>query len=157
MAGDITQANAVADELGKRFPLDTVVDNIWLPLIRAEVELGRGNPAKAIELLQPATPYEIGWDGRLMPVYARGQAHLKANQGREAAAEFQKLLDHRQIAFTSASCSIAHLQLGRARVLVGDNAGARTAYQDFFALWKDADADVPILKEAKAEYAKLQQ
>ena len=110
-----------------------------------------------MELLQPATPYELGWDARLLPVYTRGQAYLKAKQGREAAAEFQKLLDHRQIGFTSAICSIAHLQLGRARVLAGDNAGARTAYQDFFALWKDADPDVPILKEAKAEYAKLQQ
>jgi eukaryotic-like serine/threonine-protein kinase len=155
MAGDVPQANAVADELSKRFPLDTEVQNIWLPVIRAEIELGRGSPVKAVELLQPTTPYELGWDARLQPIYARGQAYLKAKQGREAAAEFQKLLDHHQIGFTSAVCSIAHLQLGRARALSGDNAGARTAYQDFFALWKDADPDVPILKEAKAEYAKL--
>jgi serine/threonine protein kinase/tetratricopeptide (TPR) repeat protein len=157
MAGDFTQANAVADELSKRFPLDTVVNNIWLPIIRAEIELGRDSPTKAVELLRPATPYELGWDARLLPVYVRGRAYIKANQGREAAAEFQKLLDHRQIGFTSPTCSIAQLQLGRARVLAGDKPGARTAYQDFFALWKDADPDVPILKEAKAEYAKLQQ
>jgi eukaryotic-like serine/threonine-protein kinase len=157
MAGDFAQANAVVDELSKRFPLDTFVNNIWLPLIRAEIELGRGSPAKAVELLQPATPYEPGWDARLLPVDTRGRAYLKAKQGREAAAEFQKLLDHRQIGFTSAICSIAHLQLGRARVLAGDDSSARTAYQDFFALWKDADPDVSILKEAKAEYAKLQQ
>jgi eukaryotic-like serine/threonine-protein kinase len=155
-AGDVTQANAVADELSKRFPLDTFVNNIWLPLISAEIEFGRGSPAKAVDLLQPATPYELGWEARLLPIYTRGQAYLKAKQGREAAAEFQKLLDHRQICFTSAICSLAHLQLGRARVLTGDKAGARTAYQDFFALWKDADPDVPILKEAKSEYAKLQ-
>ncbi len=155
MAGDVAQANAVADELSKRFPLDTVVENVWVPLIRAEIELGRGGPAKAVELLQPATPYELGWDARLLPVDTRGRAYLKAKQGREAAAEFQKLLDHRQIGVTAAIFSIAHLQLGRARALSGDNAGARTAYQDFFALWKDADPDVPILKEAKAEYARL--
>jgi eukaryotic-like serine/threonine-protein kinase len=157
MAGDVAQANAVANELSKRFPLDTLVENVWVPLIRAEIELGRGSPAKAVELLQPATPYELGWDARLLPVDTRGRAYLKAKQGREAAAEFQKLLDHRQIGLTSAISSIAHLQLGRARALSGDNGGARTAYQDFFTLWKDADPDVPILKEAKAEYARLQQ
>ena len=84
-------------------------------------------------------------------------AYLKARQGPEAAAEFQKILDHRGICLTAPECSLAHLQLGRARALSGDNAGARTAYQDFLALWKDADPDVPILKEAKAEYAKLPQ
>ncbi len=157
MAGDVPQASAVADELSKRFPLDTSTSNIWLPMIRAEIELGRGNPAKAIELLQPAIPYAIGWDARMVPHYIRGQAYLKAKQAPEAAAEFQKLLDHRGICITSAFCSLSHLQWGRARALAGDSASARTAYQDFFALWKDADPDVPILKEAKAEYAKLPQ
>ena len=123
MAGDVPQANAVADELSKRFPLDTFVNNIWLPVIHAEIEIDRGSPAKAVELLQPATPYELGWDARLLPIYTRGQAYLKAKQGREAAAEFQKLLDHRQIGFTSSISSIAHLQLGRARALSGDNGG----------------------------------
>ena len=92
-----------------------------------------------------------------MPNYLRGQAYLKAKQGKEAAAEFQRILDQRGVCVASAFCSLSHLQLGRARAMSGDNAGARTAYQDFFALWKDADPDVPILKEAKAEYAKLPQ
>ena len=108
-------------------------------------------------MLQAGVSYEFGWTARVLPNYVRGQAYLKARQGPEAAAEFQKILDHRGICLTSPVCSLAHLQLGRARALSGDNAGARTAYQDFFALWKDADPDVPILKEAKAEYAKLQQ
>jgi predicted Zn-dependent protease len=91
------------------------------------------------------------------PNYVRGQAYLKARQGKEAAAEFQKILDHRGVCQTSPECALSHLQLGRARALAGDNPGARGAYQDFFALWKDADPDIPILKEAKAEYAKLPQ
>jgi hypothetical protein len=90
-----------------------------------------------------------------LPSYIRGQAYLKTRQGSEAAAEFQKILDHRGLCMVSPECSLSHLQLGRARAISGDNAGARTAYQDFFALWKDADPDVPVLKEAKAEYAKL--
>ena len=126
------------------------------PSIRAEIEINRGNPAKAIELLQVASPYEFGWASRVLPNYVRGQAYLKARQGKEAAAEFQKILDHRGVCQTLPECALAHLQLGRARALAGDNPGARGAYQDFFALWKDADPDIPILKEAKAEYAKLQ-
>ena len=92
-----------------------------------------------------------------MPSYVRGQAYLHLHQGKEAAEQFQNILNHRGVCGTLPACSLAHLQLGRARALSGDNAGARTAYQDFFALWKDADPDVPILKEAKAEYAKLPQ
>jgi serine/threonine protein kinase/tetratricopeptide (TPR) repeat protein len=156
MAGDFTQASAIADDLTKRFPLDTMTGNLWVPMIRAQVELARGSPAKVVELLQPSVPYELGWDARMWPIYMRGQAYLKAKQGPEAAAAFQKILDHRGICVTSPLCSLSHLQLGRARALAGDNGGARTAYQDFLALWKDADPDVPILKEAKAEYSKLQ-
>jgi hypothetical protein len=92
-----------------------------------------------------------------MPSYVRGVAYLRLRQGKEAAEQFQNILNHRGVCWTLPTCSLAHLQLGRARSLSGDNAGARTAYQDFFALWKDADPDVPILKEAKAEYAKLPQ
>ncbi len=157
MAGDLTQASAIADELTKRFPLDTTSVNLWVPMIRAQVELARGSPAKVVELLQPTVPYELGWDARMWPIYIRGQAYLKAKQGPEAAAEFQKILDHRAICITSPLCPLSHLQLGRARAMAGDNGGARTAYQDFLALWKDGDPDVPILKEAKAEYAKLPQ
>jgi len=156
MAGDISQATAAADELSKRFPADTLVNNVWVPSIRAQIEISRGNPAKAIELLQVASPYEFGWASRIQSNYVRGQAYLKARQGKEAAAEFQKIVDHRGTCLTLPACALSHLQLGRARALAGDNPGARGAYQDFFALWKDADPDIPVLKEAKAEYAKLQ-
>jgi serine/threonine protein kinase/tetratricopeptide (TPR) repeat protein len=156
-AGDVTPAAAIADELIKRFPTDTLVNNVAAPSIRAQVELSRGSPAKALELLPAATPFEFGWPARVMPSYVRGQAYLHLRQGKEAAEQFQNILNHRGVCGTLATCSLAHLGLGRARALSGDNAGARTAYQDFFALWKDADPDVPILKEAKAEYAKLPQ
>ncbi len=156
MAGDTRQAAAVVDELSKRFPGDTVVNNSWGPTIRSEIEVNRGNASKAIELLQLASPYETGLVVRLVPNYARGQAYLKARQAKEAAAEFQKILDHRGVCQTAPACALSHLQLGRAHALSGDAAAARTAYQDFFAIWKDADPAIPILKEAKAEYGKLQ-
>jgi tetratricopeptide (TPR) repeat protein len=156
-AGDFAQAAAIADDLSKRFPTDTLVNNVAIPSIRAQVELSRSNPGKAIELLQTAAAFEFGWPARVMPSYVRGQAYLHLRQGKEAAEQFQNILNHRGICGTMVTCSLAHLQLGRARAISGDNAGARTAYQDFFALWKDADPDVPILKEAKAEYAKLPQ
>jgi tetratricopeptide (TPR) repeat protein len=155
MAGDVRQATATADELGKHFPSDTFVNSVWLPFIRSEIEINRGNPGKAIEDLQAASPYEFGFFPRMLPSYLRGQAYLRARQGKEAAAEFQKVLDRRGVCQTSPQCTLAHLQLARARVLSGDSAGARGAYQDFFAIWKDADPDIPLLKEAKAEYAKL--
>jgi eukaryotic-like serine/threonine-protein kinase len=155
-AGDVAQASAITDELSQGFPTDTLVNNVWLPSIRAQVEIGQGHPEKAIELLQTTALYEFGWPARLIPSYVRGQAYLRMRQGKEAAEQFQNILNHRGTCGTLATCSLAHLQLGRARALSGDDAGARTAYQDFFALWKEADPDVPILKEAKAEYAKLQ-
>ena len=155
LAGDLTQAAAIADELNKNYPTHTLVNAIWVPPIRAQIEIDRGDPAKAIELLRVVSPYEFGVAARVFPNYVRGQAYLKTRQGPEAVAEFQKILDHRGICGVSPECSLTHLQLGRARALSGDNAGARAAYQDFLALWKDADSDIPILKEAKAEYAKL--
>jgi serine/threonine protein kinase/tetratricopeptide (TPR) repeat protein len=155
MAGDFAEASPLADELSKRYPTDTFVTNTWVPSIRGLIEINRGSPAKAIELLRAATPYEFGWPTRILPNYVRGLAYLKTKQGKEGAEEFQKILDHRGVCGTSPLCSLSHLQLARARLLSGDNAGARTAYQDFFALWKDADSDIPILKEAKTEYAKL--
>ena len=157
LAGDSAQATAAANELSKLSPLDTIVNSVNLPMIRAGAAISQDNPGKAIESLQASIPYEFGWEARVMPNYIRGLALLKMRQGKEAAAEFQKILDHRGLCLFSPMCSLSHLQLGRARALSGDNAGARTAYQDFFALWKDADPDIPILKEAKAEYAKLQQ
>jgi serine/threonine protein kinase/tetratricopeptide (TPR) repeat protein len=156
MAGAFAEASPLADELSKRYPTDTFVTNTWVPSIRGLIEINRSNPAKAIESLRAATPYEFGWPTRVLPNYVRGLAYLKARQGKEGAEEFQKILDHRGVCGTSPICSLTHVQLARARLLSGDNAGARTAYQDFFALWKDADPDIPILKEAKAEYAKLQ-
>jgi len=155
MVGDVRQATATADELSKRFPTDTWVNSVWIPSIRGQIEINRGNPGKAIEMLRPASPYEFGLFPRMFPTYIRGQAYLQAKQGKEAAAEFQKVLDHRGSCQTAPHCALSQLQLARARVLSGDAAGARTAYQDFFAIWKDADPDIPILKEAKAEYAKL--
>ena len=156
-AGEAAQATAIVDELTKRFPSDTLVNNVWVPSIRSQIELNRSNPSKAVELLQAATPIEFGWPARLMPSYVRGQAYLHLHQGKDAAEQFQNILNHRGVCGTMATCSLAHLQLGRARALSGDSSGARAAYQDFFALWKDADPDIPILKEAKAEYAKLPQ
>jgi hypothetical protein len=155
--GDVSQAAAAADQVSKRFPTQTFIQDVAVPMIRAEIETSRGNPGKAIELLQTASPYELGSRFRCQPSYVRGRAYLKAREGKKAMAEFQRILDHRGICQTSPLCTLSHLQLGRARALTGDNAGARTAYQDFFALWKDADPDIPILKEAKAEYAKLPQ
>jgi tetratricopeptide (TPR) repeat protein len=155
-AGDARQAAGTADELSKRFPADTLVNQVWVPAIRGAVEVNHGSPAKTIQLLQVASPYEFGFAARLAPVYVRAQAYLKTGQGKEAAAEFQKILDHRGVCQTLPTCALSHLQLGRARAMAGDNPGASGAYQDFFALWKDADPDIPILKDAKAEYAKLQ-
>jgi serine/threonine protein kinase/tetratricopeptide (TPR) repeat protein len=156
-AGDDREAEAAAQQLVQESPLDTLVNAVHVPVIRAGIALNQGNPGKAVELLQAATPYEFGFAAGVQPNYVRGLAYLKLHQGKEAAVEFQKILDHPGICmFALPTCSLARLQLGRARAEAGDAAGARTAYQDFFALWKDADPDIPILKEAKAEYAKLQ-
>jgi hypothetical protein len=156
-SGDAARAEKLAEELAKRFPLDTMINRYWLPTIRASIEIDRGNPAKAIDLLQPVAPYDLArpFVG-LYPVYIRGQAYLLFRRGGEAAAEFQKILDHRGIALNEPTGALAHLGLARAYALQGESAKARVAYQDFFGLWKDADSDIPILKQAKAEYAKLQ-
>jgi eukaryotic-like serine/threonine-protein kinase len=162
LAGDAAHEQSLADDLGKRFPQDTVVQSVWLPTIRAQIETGRKNPARSIELLQAAAPYELGMlsgsavNSCLYPVYVRAEAYLGAHQGQLAAAEFQKILDHRGLLWNCATGTLAHLGLARAYAMQGDTSKAKAAYQDFFALWKDADPDIPILKEAKAEYAKLQ-
>jgi tetratricopeptide (TPR) repeat protein len=156
LTGDTSQAQRLAEQLNTDFPLATLIQGYWLPTIRAIIELGHGNAAKALGLLQATSPYELGGQGSLLPAYVRGQAYLLAHNGTAAAAEFQKLLDHRGIVLNFVTGSLAHLQLGRAYAMAGDTAKAKSAYQDFFALWKDADPDIPILKEAKAEYAKLQ-
>jgi serine/threonine protein kinase/tetratricopeptide (TPR) repeat protein len=161
LAGDAAHAQLLADDLAKRFPQDTVVQSVWLPTIHAHIETGRKNAARSIELLQAAAPYELGMlsgsatNSCLYPVYVRAEAYLSAQQGPAAAAEFQKILDHRGLLWNCATGALAHLGLGRAYAMQGDTVKARAAYQDFLALWKDADPDVPVLKEAKAEYAKL--
>ena len=157
---DGTRAERLASEIGQRFPNDFLLNNVWLPEIHAQIATSRDNPTQAIKLLQAALPYELGRVPPpifyLYPVYLRGQAYLRAQQGGSAAQEFQKVLDHRGITGNSPVTPLAHLGLARAYALSDDTTKAKTAYQDFFALWKDADPDIPILKEAKAEYAKLQ-
>jgi eukaryotic-like serine/threonine-protein kinase len=154
-AGDAVRAQTLADDLGKRFPENAIVQFNYLPTIRAQLALSRTDSPKAIEALQAAAAYELGSPGGLYPVYVRGEAYLAAHQGREAAAEFQKILDHRGIVLNEPIGAVAHLQIGRAYVLQGDTAKAKAAYQDFLSLWKDADPDIPILIAAKSEYAKL--
>ena len=160
-ASDPAHAQSLADDLNNRFAQDTVVQMVWLPTIRAQIEAGRKHPGKSIELLQATTPYELGMlsasasDSCLYPVYVRAQAYLSEQQS-GAAAEFQKILDHPGLLWNCATGALAHLGLARAYALEGKTANARAAYQDFFTLWKDADPDIPILKQATAEYAKLQ-
>ena len=152
MAGDAAASQKLAADLNQRFPDATSVRFCYLPAIRAALALHQGNPQEAIDNLSATSPYELLWHSGLMAVYLRGEAYLAAHQGAQAAVEFRKVLDHRFIAYAS---PLAHLQLGRAYAIQGNAAQARSAYQDFFALWKDADPDIPILKQAKAEYAKL--
>jgi predicted Zn-dependent protease len=157
-AGDTVKAKALADALGKRFPEDTWVQFKYLPSINAKLALSRKDAAKAVEILQHAAPYELGANGggSFYPIYVRGEAYLAAHQGGEAAAEFQKILDHRVILRNLPLGALTRLQLARAYAMQGDRAKAKAAYQDFLTLWKDADPDIPIYKQAKAEYARLQ-
>jgi len=155
MIGDTTRAQSVHDDISKQFPEDTIFQSILLPSLQATIEYGRGDFAKAIDALQPVTQFELSSATNLDPAYLRGMVYLKLNKGAEAAAEFQKLIDHRGVVSTSITGPLAHLGLARARVLQNDAAGARTEYQNFLALWKDADPDIPIFKQAQAEYAKL--
>ena len=160
--GDVKRAEALMQDLQKRFPFHTMVQSYWLPTIRAQVAMVNQQPQQAIDMVQAALPVELGQPVStqgpycLYPVYVRGEAYLAADQGSAAAAEFQKLIDHRGITWSCATGALARLGLGRAYALAGDKTKADAAYRDFLALWKDADPDIPILKEAKAEYAKLQ-
>jgi len=155
LAGDTAHATRLADDLSKRLPEDTIVQFAYLPVLRAEASLRDGNSRTAMEALAAAAPYELGARGSVA-IWLRGEVYLVERQGREAAVEFQKILDHRGDVLNFPLGALAHLGLARAYALSGDTAKARTAYKDFLALWKDADADIPILKQAKAEYAKLQ-
>jgi len=157
IAGDERRAQSLVDELARRYPDDTLLQFNFLPTIRAQIALNHHNPLMAIELLQSAGPYDLsgGRWGFLGPVYVRGEAYLMAHKGAEAAAEFQKILDHSGLVANSPSGALAHFQLGRAYALMGDNAKAKNEYREFLTLWKDADSDIPILQQAKVEYARL--
>ena len=158
--GDTDKAQKVAEDLSRDFPSDTLLISARLPTIRALIDLQRNRPAESIAALEPARKYDLGVGPnsptQFWSIYVRGQAFLRMQDGTKAAAEFQKILDHRGAVGFSELYPLSHLNLGRTYVQQGDTAKARTAYQDFFALWKDADLDAPILKQAKAEYAKLQ-
>jgi eukaryotic-like serine/threonine-protein kinase len=163
LSGDGSGSQKLAEDLARRFPEDTPVQFEYLPTLRALFALDDNAPLDAIEQLQTALPYDLAMPGTaffakfggLYPAYVRGQAYLQAGRGGEAAAEFQKVLDHRGIVLADPIGALAHLQLGRSQVISGDIAGAQNAYQDFLTLWNDADADIPVLRQARAEYAKL--
>jgi hypothetical protein len=156
IAGDSTRAQAIAENLLKRMPASTLDREYWVAAIRAAMELHRNNPGKALEFLQATSPYEYSDSCSLYAVYLRGQARLLLSQGKDAVADFQEILDHRGLVGNSDQGALAHLGLARAYAMSNDPVRARTAYQDFFTLWKDADPEVPILLVAKSEYAKLQ-
>ena len=173
MAGDTARAESMAQDLRKRFPLETQMQSLWLPAIQAQLALDKKNPAAALNALQATVlPIELGQIlfvtniSCLYPTYVRGEVYLAAGQGKESAAEFQKIIDHSGVVWNCWTGALAHLGVARANALQAktsqgadaDLARSRAlaAYKDFLTLWKDADPDIPILKEAKAEYAKLQ-
>ncbi|MGH9714321.1 MAG: tetratricopeptide repeat protein [Candidatus Acidiferrales bacterium] len=160
--GDPAKAQSIANELARSYPLDTLVNEYWLPVIRAAIEITRNNPEKALEFIGTAIPYELaspqtwsGLGGPLYPAYLRGQALLMLRRGTDAAKEYQKLVDHRGFMLASPLRVLAHLGLARAFELDSDMSRSRSAYQDFFELWSDADPGIPLLKQARLEYAKL--
>jgi eukaryotic-like serine/threonine-protein kinase len=161
-AGELPRAERIADDLRKRFPMDTMTQGYWVPTILATIEVSRQDPGKAIELLRAAVPYELGtpppWlgiRGGLYPLYVRGQAYMLLNQTGNAGLEFKKILDHHSIAVNEPGVALAQLQLARVFVLQNDSAKAKIAYQRFLTLWKEADSDIRILRQARLEYAKL--
>jgi hypothetical protein len=163
LAADFPRSLALAHDLENRFPEDASVQFSYLPALRGLLALSRNEPQKALEALQVAAPYDFAapaidfntFFGGLYPVYVRGEAYLAAGQDAAAAMEFQKILDHRGLVAADPVGAVARLQLARAFAFSGDRTRAKTAYQDFLTLWKDADPDISILKQAKAEYAKL--
>jgi len=172
MATDAVRAESLAQDLNKRYPLDTQVQSLWVPAFKAQLALNRKNPDEALNDLQAASPVELGQIvfvinlSCLYPTYIRGEAYLAAGQGKESAAEFQKILDHSGIVWNCWTGALAQLGVARANALLAKTSNgadadaarvrALAAYKDFLTLWKDADLDIPILKQAKAEYAKLQ-
>ena len=164
LSGGSSRSEALAGDLEQRFPEDTFVTFTYVPVLRGLAELRRGKPEDSVERLQVALRYELAanglnfesYYGGLHSAYVRGEALMAARRYAEAAAEFQKVLDHPGIVGTDPIGVLAYLQLGRVFVLSGDRTKAKAAYETFLALWKDADADIPVLKHAKAEYARLQ-
>src|SRR5262249_48850800 len=158
-AGAVGRPQAIAEQLREKYPLDTVLTYLTLPSLQAAIEINRGNAAKAIQLLKSASPYELAratyWAATYWAIYLRGQAYLRERAGTEAAAEFQKILDHRGLDAISPFYALSYLGLVRAWALAGGLAKARRAYQDFLALWLDAESDRPDLHQANAEYANL--
>ena len=163
LAGDTTRAQRLASDLYRRLPDDSSVQAVYVPVIRAVLALKAQKPADALELLRSAAPYELGtplcsapaYFGMLYPVYVRGLAYLAARQGDEAAAEFQKILDHRSVVVSDPIGALARLQLGRAFAMAGDSGRASTSYQEFLTLWKDADPDLALPRQARMELAAL--
>jgi eukaryotic-like serine/threonine-protein kinase len=160
-AGDSAKAESLADDLNKRYPQDTIINFIYLPVIRAQIALNKHDSAKALALLRPDAVYDLGQTGSgaittaLYLPYVRGLAYLQTGQGQQAAAEFQKIMDNRGVVVNQPNGAATYVGLARAYALEGDSAKARVAYQNFFSLWKDADPEIPLLVQAKAEYAKL--
>jgi eukaryotic-like serine/threonine-protein kinase len=156
--GDTARSQKIADDLVRQYPTDTLLNRVFVPLAQTRSDLQRNQPVQAVARLEIATPYELGTGpgtARYLVNYIRGEAFLGSNQGAKAAAEYQKILDHRGIDPWDVTYSLSHLGLGRAYALQGNTAAAKSAYQDFFAAWKDADPDLSVLKQAKAEYEKL--
>jgi eukaryotic-like serine/threonine-protein kinase len=165
-----SRSQALADKISREFPLDTLLHRYWLPVIEASNELSRGNAQRAIDILAPVASYDLYSPPQfqiepIYPAFVRGEAYLKLGDGQKAAAEFQKLIDHRGLVLNFPTAALARLGIARAYAIEARSATsaasasaltkARGAYQDFFALWKDADPDITILIAAKAEYAKL--
>ena len=163
LSGDLPQARALAENLTREFPEDTSVQFMYLPALRALFSLNAGDPAAALQALQIASRYDlalgrlsfVGRFGALYPIYVRGIAYLASRQPAEAAGEFQRIVDHRSIVLVDPMDALARLQLARALALSGDTVKAKSAYNDLLTLWKNADPDIPVLKEARAEFARL--
>ena len=160
-AGENARAKPLVQGLEKQYPANTMLKVYWLPVLNAAIELNSGNAPHALELLEAASPYSLGQPppfqlGTMYPTYLRGQAYLMLHNGNAAAAEFQKVLDHRGIVLNFPIGLLARVNLARAYAVQGDTAKARAAYHDFFGFWNEADPDIPVLQQARAEYAKLQ-
>jgi tetratricopeptide (TPR) repeat protein len=157
-SGRIDQAKRLADEVGREAPLDTIVQRYLVPTVHAAVKLQQQDPDAAIDLLRGTAQYDLAFNDSfdfLYPAYIRGLAYLESGDGRSAAGEFQKLIDNPGMSWDYITGPLARLQLGRAQRLMGDNASARNSYEEFLSIWKDADPDLPVFRQAKAEYAEL--